>query len=67
MTAPSDDHGLVFARGDFEYSLYLALARGQKQKGGKSAFGLKIALADELAKDKVSGSDNCGLLAPVLC
>ncbi|KAM7197469.1 hypothetical protein V8F20_006614, partial [Naviculisporaceae sp. PSN 640] len=52
MTAPSDVHGLVFARGEFEYSLYLALARGQKEKGGKSAFGLKIALVDELARDK---------------
>ncbi|KAK4210373.1 hypothetical protein QBC37DRAFT_322240 [Rhypophila decipiens] len=50
MTAPSDDHGLVYARGDFEYSLYLALARGQKEKGGKSAFGLKVAPSDELAK-----------------
>jgi len=54
MTAPSEDHGMVFARGDFEYSLYLALARGQKQKGGKSAFGLKIGVPDFLARTPVS-------------
>lgn len=54
MTAPSKDHGLVFARGDFEYSLYLALARGQKKSGGKSAFGLKLEISDEFASDRVS-------------
>ena len=44
MTAKSEKHGIIFARGDFEYSLYLALARGQKERGGKSAFGLKVAV-----------------------
>ncbi|KAK4121814.1 hypothetical protein N657DRAFT_98288 [Parathielavia appendiculata] len=43
MTARSDKHGIVFARGDFEYSLYLSLARGQRISGGKSAFGLQVA------------------------
>ncbi|KAK1833618.1 hypothetical protein QBC39DRAFT_302450 [Podospora conica] len=49
MTTPSDEHGIIFARGDFEYSLYLALARGQKERGGKSSFGLKVASSDEFA------------------
>ncbi|RYP42700.1 hypothetical protein DL767_000069 [Monosporascus sp. MG133] len=42
MTAPSKKHGIVFARGDFQYSLYLSLARGQRERGGKSTFGLKL-------------------------
>ncbi|KAK4102630.1 hypothetical protein N658DRAFT_495342, partial [Parathielavia hyrcaniae] len=46
MTARSDRHGIVFARGDFEYSLYLSLARGQRDRGGKSAFGLQVAEPD---------------------
>jgi hypothetical protein len=54
MTTPSDEHGIIFARGDFEYSLYLALARGQKERGGKSSFGLKVASSDEFATDPVS-------------
>lgn len=33
----------MFARGDFEYSLYASLARGQRSPGGKSAFGLKLS------------------------
>ncbi|RYP67448.1 hypothetical protein DL771_007226 [Monosporascus sp. 5C6A] len=43
MTAPSAQHGILFALGDFEYSLYLSLARGQRERGGKSTFGLKVA------------------------
>jgi hypothetical protein len=43
MTARSDKHGILFARGDFECSLYLSLARGQRDRGGKSAFGLQVA------------------------
>jgi len=54
MTTPSDEHGIIFARGDFECSLYLALARGQKERGGKSSFGLKVASSDEFATDPVS-------------
>lgn len=54
MTTPSDEHGIIFARGDFEYSLYLALARGQKERGGKSSFGLKVASSDEFASNPVS-------------
>jgi hypothetical protein len=49
MTARSDKHGIVFARGDFEYSLYLSLARGQRDRGGKSAFGLQVDLAEQPA------------------
>lgn len=52
MTAKSETHGVIFARGDFEYSLYLALARGQKESGGKSTFGLKIDTSKELATDR---------------
>jgi hypothetical protein len=48
MTAPSKDHGLIFARGDFEYSPYLSLARGQKERGGSSSFGLKVNFSDQL-------------------
>ncbi|KAK3290899.1 uncharacterized protein B0H64DRAFT_446714 [Chaetomium fimeti] len=42
MTAPSGKHGIVFAWGDFEFSPDLALARGQREQGGKSSFGLKF-------------------------
>lgn len=54
MTAPSDEYGIIFARGDFEYSLYLSLARGQQERGGKSSFGLKVSCSDEFAKNPVS-------------
>jgi hypothetical protein len=53
VTAPSDDYGILFARGDFEYSLYLSLARGQRTKGGKSSFGLKMASTPEPPDNKV--------------
>ena len=53
MTRPSDEHGIIFARGDFEYSLYLALARGQKERGGKSSFGLKVSSSDDFANHPV--------------
>ena len=56
MTVPSKDHGLVFVRGDFEYSLYLSLARAHKTSGGSSAFGLKLETSDEYVRDRVSGS-----------
>ena len=49
MTAPSEKHGILFARGDFEYSLYLSLARGQREKGGKSVFGLQVAAPEKSA------------------
>lgn len=43
MTAPSNTSGIIFARGDFDYSLYSYLARAQRMVGGKSSFGLKLA------------------------
>jgi hypothetical protein len=43
MTARSKTCGIVFARGDFDYSLYSCLARAQRKIGGKSTFGLKLA------------------------
>ncbi|RYP71045.1 hypothetical protein DL769_004758 [Monosporascus sp. CRB-8-3] len=43
VTSRSKKYSVVFARGDFEYSLNSALARGQRSIGGKSAFGLKAA------------------------
>ncbi|RYO92591.1 hypothetical protein DL764_008113 [Monosporascus ibericus] len=46
MTAPSNKAGILFARGDFEYSLYSSLARGQRTFGGKSTFGLKLDDSD---------------------
>jgi hypothetical protein len=49
MTARSDKHGILFARGDFEYSLYLSLARGQRERGEKSAFGLQVTVPEQSA------------------
>ncbi|RYO85106.1 hypothetical protein DL766_006716 [Monosporascus sp. MC13-8B] len=51
MTAPSDKHGILFARGDFEYSLYLSVARGQMEYGRKSAFGLKLPSSSSPAEN----------------
>jgi len=62
MTARSDKHGIIFARGDFEYSLYLALARGQKEQGGKSAFGLKVATSDGLSGSKLPRCRPCCMI-----
>lgn len=42
ITAPSKRHGIIFARGRFEYSLYSSLARGQRWPGGKSTFGVQF-------------------------
>jgi hypothetical protein len=47
MTVPSNDHGIIFTHGDFEYSLYLALARGQRERGGKASFGMKLATSSK--------------------
>lgn len=64
MTAPSDEHGIVFARGDFEYSLYLSLARGQQERGGKSSFGLKVVSSDEFANSPVRWTSSPEEISP---
>jgi hypothetical protein len=65
ITAPSTEHGIAFARGDFEYSLYSSLARGQRSAGGKSTFSLKVASDDApytpgKSADKDNGRDKDG-------
>lgn len=42
MSSPSENHGIIFARGDPYDSLYSYLARAQRTVGGKSTFGLKL-------------------------
>ncbi|KAF2257609.1 hypothetical protein CC78DRAFT_206530 [Lojkania enalia] len=42
LSAPSENHGLISVRGDFENSLYAALARAQRDDGGCSSFGLEF-------------------------
>lgn len=53
MTARSEDHGILFARDDFEYSLYLSIGRAQRERGGKATFGLKMPAFSEIAKEDV--------------
>ncbi|KAH7303391.1 hypothetical protein B0I35DRAFT_179553 [Stachybotrys elegans] len=52
MTAPSKKYGIIFARGDLEYSLYLALGRGQRERGGKATFGLKLPSTEDILPQK---------------
>ncbi len=42
ISAPSEKHGIVFARGNFEQSMYSSLARAQRHFGGESTFGLEL-------------------------
>lgn len=46
MTAPSEKHGILFARGPFKYTVYSSLARGQRWPGGKSTFGVQLPSTD---------------------
>ena len=48
MAAPSETHGIIFARGDFGHSLYSTLARAQRTEGGKYTFGLKLGHNNQL-------------------
>ncbi|TRX92928.1 hypothetical protein FHL15_006066 [Xylaria flabelliformis] len=43
FSAPSNDHGLIFARGAFNSSLYACISRAQTEYGGSATFGLRIA------------------------
>ncbi|KAI1158017.1 hypothetical protein F5B18DRAFT_642755 [Nemania serpens] len=43
LSAPSSEHGLVFARGAFSSSLYACLSRAQMEFGGSATFGLRLA------------------------
>ncbi|RYP70483.1 hypothetical protein DL771_005420 [Monosporascus sp. 5C6A] len=54
MSTRSEENGIIFARGDFEDSMYSALARAQRMSGGKSTFGLKVA-ADQRPFDAAGG------------
>lgn len=56
MTATSDKHGIIFARGDFLYTLYSAIARGQKTHSGSSTFGLVVASSSSKISDSGAGS-----------
>lgn len=44
LSAPSEKHGLIFARGNFSNSIYACLARGQREVGGPSTFGLEVSM-----------------------
>ncbi|KAJ2998175.1 hypothetical protein NUW58_g410 [Xylaria curta] len=43
LSAPSKDHGLIFARGAFSSSLYSCISRAQTEHGGSATFGLRLA------------------------
>ncbi|KAI1750062.1 hypothetical protein F4782DRAFT_548893 [Xylaria castorea] len=43
FSAPSKEHGLIFARGAFTSSLYACISRAQTEYGGSATFGLRIA------------------------
>ncbi|GAW21822.1 hypothetical protein ANO14919_113470 [Xylariales sp. No.14919] len=43
LSAPSKEHGLIFARGAFSSSLYACISRAQTQYGGSATFGLRLA------------------------
>ncbi|KAI1746406.1 hypothetical protein F4680DRAFT_463577 [Xylaria scruposa] len=43
FSAPSKDHGLIFARGAFTSSLYACISRAQTEYGGSATFGLRLA------------------------
>ncbi|KAI1186113.1 hypothetical protein F5B17DRAFT_405252 [Nemania serpens] len=47
LSAPSKDHGLVFARGAFSNSLYACLSRAQMESGGSATFGLRLFAGKE--------------------
>ncbi|KAF2795644.1 hypothetical protein K505DRAFT_381972 [Melanomma pulvis-pyrius CBS 109.77] len=44
LSSPSEKHGLIFARGNFSNSIYACLARGQREVGGPSTFGLEVSM-----------------------
>ncbi|KAI0552484.1 hypothetical protein F4679DRAFT_534257 [Xylaria curta] len=43
FSAPSKEHGLIFARGAFSSSLYACISRAQTEYGGSATFGLRLA------------------------
>ncbi|KAF7506297.1 hypothetical protein GJ744_011870 [Endocarpon pusillum] len=43
LSAPSQEHGLIFGRDNFTRSPYASLARAQREFGGLSTFGLKLS------------------------
>ncbi|KAI0197441.1 hypothetical protein EV127DRAFT_489055 [Xylaria flabelliformis] len=43
FSAPSKDHGLIFARGAFNSSLYACISRAQTEYGGSATFGFRVA------------------------
>ncbi|KAI3322814.1 hypothetical protein HD806DRAFT_544829 [Xylariaceae sp. AK1471] len=43
LSAPSKEHGLIFARGAFSSSLYACISRAQMEYGGSATFGLRLA------------------------
>ncbi|KAI1128833.1 hypothetical protein F5Y10DRAFT_291616 [Nemania abortiva] len=53
FSAPSKEHGLIFARGAFSSSLYACISRAQMEYGGSATFGLRIA-RDQVPYDKES-------------
>ncbi|KAI1154425.1 hypothetical protein F4825DRAFT_472164 [Nemania diffusa] len=46
FSAPSKEHGLIFARGGFSNSLYACISRAQMEYGGSATFGLRIASSE---------------------
>ncbi|KAI0110815.1 hypothetical protein GGR51DRAFT_79405 [Nemania sp. FL0031] len=53
FSAPSKEHGLIFARGAFSSSLYACISRAQTEYGGSATFGLRIA-RDQVPYDRKS-------------
>ncbi|KAJ8133220.1 hypothetical protein O1611_g403 [Lasiodiplodia mahajangana] len=53
FSAPSKEHGLIFARGAFSSSLYACISRAQMEYGGSATFGLRIA-RDQMPYNKKS-------------
>ncbi|KAI1113543.1 hypothetical protein F5Y14DRAFT_417551 [Nemania sp. NC0429] len=43
LSAPSREHGIVFARGAFSSSVYARMSRAQMEFGGSATFGLQLA------------------------
>ncbi|KAH7378144.1 hypothetical protein BKA64DRAFT_250626 [Cadophora sp. MPI-SDFR-AT-0126] len=47
MSAKSKQHGIIFAQGNFESTLYSSLARAQRSYVGLSTFGLEVPVSPE--------------------
>ena len=62
LTAPDVKCGIVYIRGSFTDSPDAILARAQRRQGGKSTFGLKLAMGSSPYKVATGAADEEGLL-----